>query len=210
MKVVVIGHGGHSKVVTDIIKLTKGLDITGYLDDKYEKTQIINNIIHGPISAVSDMKELDENIRFVVAIGDNLMRKTVVEMLNLPNSQFVTVIHPTASISSSAKIGNGTVIMPQVVVNADTMIGNHSIINSGSVVEHDCLLEDYVHLCPKSVITGNVTLCEGAFVGSGATIIPNKRIGDWVTIGAGATVINHIPPNCLAVGTPAKEKLKIK
>jgi acetyltransferase EpsM len=97
--------------------------------------------------------------------------------------------------------------MPQAVINADVIIGNHCIINSCSVVEHDSLLENFVHLCPNSTIAGTVEMREGSWVGSGATIIPNKRIGEWTMIGAGATVIDHLPANCLAVGTPAKVKM---
>jgi acetyltransferase EpsM len=207
MNVVVIGHGGHSKVISDIIQATKGLQIIGYLDNKYEEIQIINSLICGPIEAARQMKEEDKDIKFVMAIGNNRTRKSVVELLDLSRRYFITIIHPTASISPSAEIGYGTVVMPKAVINADVVIGDHCIINSGSIVEHDSLLEDFVHLCPNSTIAGTVRMGEGCFVGSGATIIPNKAVGEWATIGAGATVIDHLPANCLAMGTPAKMKI---
>jgi acetyltransferase EpsM len=206
MKVVVIGHGGHSKVVSDIIRSNNSLQIIGYLDNMYERNQSLNNLIFGPISAAMQLKEEHKNVKFVVAIGDNRTRKLVFEKLGLNIMDFLTIVHPSASISPSAKIGYGTVVMPQVVINADVIIGNHCIINSSSVVEHDSLLKDFVHLCPNSTIAGTVEMHEGSCVGSGATIIPNRRIGEWTMIGAGATVIDHIPANCLAVGTPAKVK----
>lgn len=210
MKVVVIGHGGHSKVVSDIIRATNDLHIIGYLDNKYERIQVINNLIFGPISAAIQLKEEHRNVKFVIAIGDNRARKLLVEKLNLSLKNFLTIIHPSASISPSAKIGYGTVVMPQAVINADVIVGNHCIINSGSVVEHDSLLNDFIHLCPNSTVAGTVEIHEGSCVGSGATIIPNRRIGEWTMIGAGATVIDHLPANCLAVGTPAKVKLNNK
>lgn len=208
MKVVIIGHGGHSKVVTDIIQATKGLHIMGYLDNKYEKVQVMNHVIFAPLSVFNDLREEYGDIKFVIAIGDNRIRKVIVEMLKLTESDFITIIHPTSSVSPSAKIGYGTVVMPNTIINADSIIGNHCIINSGAVVEHDCSLEDFVHLCPNSTIAGTATIGEGCMVGSGATIIPNKRIGDWTTIGAGSTVIDHLPTNCVAVGTPAKIIIK--
>jgi acetyltransferase EpsM len=210
MKVVVIGHGGHSKVVSDIIRATNGLQIIGYLDNKYERIQSINNLIFGPISAAMQVKAENKNVKFVIAIGDNRARKLVFEKLSLSIMNFLTIVHPSANISPSAKIGYGTVVMPQAVINADVIIGNHCIINSGSVVEHDSLLSDYVHLCPNSTVAGTVEMHEGSCVGSGATIIPNRRIGEWTMIGAGATVIDHLPANCLAVGTPAKVKMNNK
>jgi acetyltransferase EpsM len=208
MKIVIIGHGGHSKVITDIIHATEGLHIIGYLDNKFETVSVKNNVIYAPQSAITDLKKKYEDIKFVVAIGDNRIRKMLVEMMKVTESEFLTVIHPTSSISPSAKIGNGTVVMPKTIINADSIIGDHCIINSGAVVEHDCIVEDYVHLCPNSTITGTVKLGEGCMLGSGATIIPNKIIGEWTTIGAGSTVIDHLPANSVAVGSPARTIVK--
>lgn len=210
MKVVVIGHGGHSKGVSDIIRATNGLQIIGYLDNKYERFQIVDKLICAPIGAANQLKEEYHGIKFVMAIGDNRARKLVVENLGFSINNFLTIVHPSASISPSAKIGYGTVVMPQAVINADVMIGNHCIINSGSVVEHDSLLKDFVHLCPNSTIAGTVEMHEGSYLGSGSTIIPNRRIGKWTMIGAGATVVGDLPENCLAVGTPAKVKKNYK
>lgn len=204
MKIVIIGHGGHSKVISDIIRAKKGLQIFGYLDNKYEQIRVTNSLIYGPVGAAHKLMEKYEEIKFLMAIGDNRIRETVVRNLGLLKEHFVTVTHPSSSISPSAKIGVGTVVMPHAVINADTVIGNHCIINSGSVVEHDSILEDFVHICPNSTIAGTAKIGEGSCVGIGATVIPNKRIGEWVIIGAGATVIDHLPANCVAVGTPAK------
>ncbi|MDR7079118.1 acetyltransferase EpsM [Neobacillus niacini] len=210
MKVVIIGHGGHSKVVSDNIRASKDLLIIGYLDNKYENIQIIDHLIYGPIGVAKHLMEENNDVKFVMAIGDNRVRKSIIEMLGICIENFVTLIHPTASISPSATIGKGTVVMPQAVINADVKIGHHCIINSCSVVEHDSLLEDFVHLCPNSTIAGTVEIGEGTCVGSGATIIPTKRVGEWSMIGAGSTVTDDLPDNCLAVGTPAKVKLKNK
>lgn len=210
MKVVIIGHGGHSKVVTDIVESTKDLQIIAYLDNKYEEVQVMDQFICAPLSVIDDLKKKYGDIKFVIAIGDNRIRKMIADMLKISEKEFLTVIHPTSIVSQSVKIGNGTVVMPNTIINADTIIGNHCIVNSGSVVEHDSILEDFVHVCPNSTITGTVKIGEGCMVGSGATIIPNKRIGEWTTIGAGATVTDDLPSNCVAVGTPAKIKIKDK
>ncbi len=210
MKVVIIGHGGHSKVVSDNIRASKDHQIIGYLDNKYEDIQIIDHLIYGPIGSAKHLMEENNDVKFVMAIGDNKVRKSIIEMLDISIENFVTIIHPTACISPSATIGKGTVVMPQAVINADVRIGHHCIINSCSVVEHDSLLDEFVHLCPNSTIAGTVEIGKGTCVGSGATIVPSKIVGEWTIIGAGATVIDDLPDNCLAVGTPAKVKLKNK
>ncbi|CAG9613435.1 Putative acetyltransferase EpsM [Bacillus rhizoplanae] len=204
MKIVMIGQGGHSKVVRDIILSNNEYEIVGYLDDRYEDIAIVDNIYFGPISTAHEMINYFNQIKFVIAIGDNKVRKLIVEKLCLSENYYATLIHKTAVVSPSAKIGNGTVVMPNVVINADTQIGNHVIINTGSVVEHDNIVGDFVHISPHVTLTGSVIIEEGAHIGAAATMIPSAKVREWSIIGAGSVVINDIPPNCTAVGIPAK------
>ncbi|WP_242219249.1 acetyltransferase [Bacillus cereus group sp. BfR-BA-01380] len=204
MKIVMIGQGGHSKVIRDIILSNKEYEIVGYLDDRYEDITIVDNIYFGPISTVYEMINDFNQIKFVIAIGNNKVRKKIAEKLGLPDNCYATLIHKTAVISPNAKIGNGTVVMPNAVINADTQIGNHSIINTGSVVEHDNILGDFVHISPHVTLTGSIIIEEGVHIGAAATLIPSVKIREWSIIGAGTVVINDIPPNCTAVGIPAK------
>jgi acetyltransferase EpsM len=206
MKIVVIGRGGHSKVISDMIHSNKSYEIVGYLDDKYKDVRRIENTYCAPISSAQRLVENFKDIKFVIAIGDNRIRKLIVRGLKLPEDYYVTLIHQSAVISPSATIGYGTVVMPNAVINADTEIGLHSIINTGSVIEHDCIIGDFSHVCPGANLAGTVHLDQGAFIGAGTTVIPNIKIGEWSIIGAGATVIHDISSHCTAVGNPAKAK----
>jgi acetyltransferase EpsM len=204
MKIVVIGNGGHSKVIRDLGLSQKGNEIVGYLDDKYDDFRLVDNIFLGPIFSAKRITEYFIDIKFVIAIGDNKVRKRIAHEINLPEEYYVTLVHNSAVVSHTAKIGKGTVVMPNTVINADTEIGSHAIINTGAVIEHDCLIGDFTHVSPGATLTGAVQLKEGVSIGAGATIIPNVKIGKWSIIGAGATVINHIPSYCTAVGIPAR------
>ncbi|PEA53595.1 acetyltransferase [Bacillus pseudomycoides] len=204
MKIVIIGQGGHSKVVQDILLSNKGYEIIGYLDDRYEEITIVDNSYFGPILTAHEMIKFFNQIKFVIAIGDNKIRKEIVGKLGLPDDCYATLIHKTAVVSPSAQIGLGTVVMPNVVINADTRIGNHAIINTSSIVEHDNRIGDFVHISPHVTLTGSVVIEEGAHVGAAATFIPSVNIRKWSIIGAGAVVIHDIPPNCTAAGIPAK------
>ncbi|MBT2616205.1 MULTISPECIES: acetyltransferase [unclassified Bacillus (in: firmicutes)] len=206
MKIVLVGEGGHSKVIKDMIDIAEGNELIGYLDDKYDRTIVKEHLFFAPLSIVSDLLEQFKDIKFIVAIGNNHIRKKVVEELNIPDSYYVSVIHPSSIISPSIKIGVGTVVMPSTVINADAKIGRHSIINTASVIEHDSEIGDFVHISPHATLTGAVKVDEGTHVGAGSTLIPNVNIGEWSVIGAGATVINNIQSHSLAVGTPAKMK----
>lgn len=206
MKIVVIGQGGHSKVVKDIILSNRDNNIVGYFDDRYKEFKCKEDTYFGPIASTKKLLNINRDIRFVIAIGNNKVRKEIYQSLMFPDYYYCTLIHPSAIISTSSKIGYGTVIMPNTVINADAIIGNHTIINTGSIIEHDTKLGDYSHISPNVSLTGGVAIEEGVHIGAGSTIIPNVNIGKWSIIGAGATVINDLPSNCTAVGTPAKVK----
>lgn len=202
MKIILLGNGGHSKVIQEIISSLKVHKIIAILDEKFEYEKRDNGIIYAPFSSIKNLMENDA--RVVIAIGDNLSRKKIVSTLKLKEEQFISIIHPSAIISESATIGKGTVIMPKSVINADAKIGKHCIINTGSIVEHDNIIGDYSHVSPNSTLTGNVTLCEGVHIGASATLIPGIRIGEWSVIGAGSTVIQNIPSYSKAVGNPTR------
>jgi acetyltransferase EpsM len=204
MKIAIIGNGGHSKVVRDLILSYEENEIVGILDDKYEEVRLVENIFYGPILAAKKLVEYFSDIKFVIAIGNNKVRQSIVQRINIADTFYATLIHKSAVVSPSVKIGKGTVVMPNSVINANAEIGIHSIINTGSIVEHDCKTGNYVHVCPSATITGAVHLEDGAFIGAGATVIPNINIGEGTIIGAGAAVIQHIPSFNIAAGVPAR------
>ncbi|MEI5907742.1 acetyltransferase [Bacillus spongiae] len=206
MKVIIIGDGGHSQVIQEMV-IRQGHAIIALLDDKYENEQIVDGKIIAPISYYKQL--LDGNVKVVVAVGNNETRKKIVRRLQLSDEFFLTVVDPTAFVSSTALIGYGTVVMPNVVINANSVIKNHCIVNSGAVVEHDCRIEGFVHISPKATLTGNVSIGEGVHVGANATIIPSIKVLEWSIIGAGTTVIDTIPPYCTAVGNPARLTTKL-
>jgi acetyltransferase EpsM len=204
MELAVLGEGGHSKVIMELIRSKENYKIIAILDDKYPELTVFNGVYRGPISAAHRLLEQMDALKFVVAIGNNNVRRSIVVKLGLPNHSYITLLHETSFISSSATIGQGTVIMAHTTINADSNIGNHTIINTGAIIEHDSSIGDYVHIAPRATLTGSVCIKEGTMVGAGATVIPGKKIGEWTIIGAGATVISDIPANSTAVGTPAK------
>ncbi|WP_078545751.1 acetyltransferase [Litchfieldia alkalitelluris] len=207
MNIGIIGQGGHSKVIKDIIIQSNEYEIRYIFDDKFDSVMENGKVIYGPISLVSKILP-HEKIKFIIAIGDNEKRKIISNRLKLSDSSYITLKHHAAVISPSAKIGAGSVVMANSVINADSCIGKHCIINSSSTIEHDNSILDFVHVSPGVTLSGTVRLDEGVHVGAGATIIPGVRVGNWTKIGAGATVINDIPSYCTAIGVPAKVKVK--
>ena len=215
-KTILIGCGGHSKVIQDIVAENKDFELHAILDDAINDSvgEAISNIagagpragaggvIYANTSYLSDIKVTD--YKFCLAIGSNATRKKLFEQFQIPSEQYAVLIHPSAVISSSAKIGYGTVIMPGAVVNADAAIGDHCIINTNAVVEHDNCLEDFVHISPNAALCGAVKVGEGSHIGAGAVVIPGKKIGRWSTVGAGSVVVKDVGDNMTVVGVPAR------
>lgn len=207
-KIIIIGTGGHSKVIINILEKTNK-KIYGLLDD--DVTKIGKNIYNYPIlGTTQDIKKYCDNYNFIIAIGNNYIRKKIAE--NNKNLNFISAIDPSAIIAKNIAINEGTVIMPKAIINQDSIIGKHCIINSGSIIEHDNIINDYVHLSPGTNLGGTVEIGELSHIGIGATIINNITIAPEVIIGAGAVVIRNILSKQTVVGIPAtpivrKEKI---
>lgn len=211
-KVVIIGSGGHAKVVIDIIlqrqkKLNDDISIEGILDDNFiegEKKKLFQIPVIGKIDKI---KEFSEDIYYVVAIGNNEIRKKIAEQYR--DVKYITLIHPNSVIAEEVQIEEGTVIMAGAIINPYTKIGKHCIINTGSTIEHDNDLSDYVHISPSATLCGGVKVGDTTWIGAGATVIQGIEIESHVIIGAGAVIINSIQKYSKIVGCPVG-KLHLK
>ena len=121
---------------------------------------------------------------WVVAIGDNAVRKKEVRNLEKEGRQFGVAIHASAVVSPKAKIGEGSVICAGAVIVADAVIGKHCIVNTCASVDHDCVLQDFVHIAPGAHLCGGVQVGEGGFVGTGVCLAPGYRVPEWTIIKA--------------------------
>lgn len=190
-RVIIIGAGGQSKVVADLVRAC-GDTVVGFLDDNAADSRILGK--------VADAKNYPD-CKFIIAVGDNTARKRLAESLDLP---WHTAVHPTAFVSPSASIGEGTVVMPLAVIHTDASVGRHCIVNSGAVVEHDNVLGDFSHVSPGSALAGRVFVGECTQIGVGTSVKNNVSICGGCTIGAGAAVVKDIDQPGVYAGVPAR------
>lgn len=196
--VVVIGAGGHGKVVVSTL-LAAGFRVPCVLDDDEEKwgSEIFGVPVRGPVG-----NEVESGRVGVLGIGQNEERKQFTEALNF---DWATVIHPHSWVHPSVRLGEGSVVFAGAIIQPDTVIGRHVIVNTGAIIDHDCRIGDYAHIAPGVQLAGAVELNEGVFFGIGSCAIPGVHVGEWTTVGAGAAVINDLPSDARAVGIPARE-----
>jgi len=210
MKIVIIGAGGHARVIFEILSYDRNIEVVAFVD----------NVIHGSdekimgIPVLGDHSVLPKLFRggvkgASVGVGDNNIRKTHFEKIEDMGIELVNAIHPTAHIARNARIGRGVVIVAGATISTGVEIGNNVIINTGAIIEHENIIEDHVHIAPGTVLAGRVVVKKGAFVGAGTVVKEYVTIGENATIGAGSVVLENIPDNAVAVGSPAKV-IKIK
>lgn len=200
-KVIVIGAGGHGKVVADIV-LESGDELIGFLDGVTPQGEYMGFPILG---RDTDCEKFCADCLFVVAVGNPTDKEKLVEKIGA-KIKYYTAIHPAAVISPlGTEIGAGTVVAANAVINPGCRIGKHAIINTASSVDHDSVIGDFSHVAPGAHLAGGVSVGRRVWIGVGAVVKDHIRIGDDVTLGAGAAAVKPLPDKGIYVGVPAKK-----
>jgi len=205
-KCVVLGCGGHGRVVLDILVNAGDFDVVGFVDSN---RTLIGRRIDG-IEVLGQPDNLPEIRRklgadcAVVAIGDNGVRRAFADRLDAIGFELVNAIHPSANLARNVTLGTNIVVAAGALVGAHGQIGDSVILNTGCIVDHESLIGTATHICPGARLAGRVTVESGAFVGIGATIIQSIRVGYESIVGAGAVVTADVAPMSTVVGVPAR------
>lgn len=201
---VVIGAGGHAKVVVELAR-SCGFEVVGCLDADDTPRLVVGAPVIGKDEMAASL--LSDGVRFAaLGIGSNRVRERISVELEALGFTLPALISPNAVVSPSAEVERGAIVMPCAVLNAECRIGPFGIVNTSASVDHDCRLGIAVHVAPGSRIAGSVVIGDRAMIGVGSAVAPGVTIGADATLGAGATAIHDIPSNTIAVGTPARAR----
>lgn len=144
----------------------------------------------------------------VGGVGDNRPRRRLFERAVKAGLLPLSVQHPSAVVSPSARLGAGCQVMAGCIVNAGAKIGRNSIVNAGAIVEHDCRLGDHVHVASGAVLCGSVSVGDEAHIGAGAVVLQGVSVGKSSLVGAGAVVVRSVPSQTVVKGVPARASRK--
>ena len=205
---ILLGGGGHAKVVTEAAR-AQGWTVGGFLDDRTDAPLAAFGVPR--LGAIADWTRFAERHPLFVAIGDNALRRRLLDELisglgedEVDEGAIAAVIDPTAVVSPSARLSIGVLVAPRAVINADAAIDRGAIVNTGAVVEHDCRVGAGAHVAPGAALGGAAVLDDGALVGLGARVLPGARVGANAVVGAGAVVVNDVPDGTTVRGVPAR------
>lgn len=205
--IIMIGGGGHARVLIDLIKASGKAEIVGILDGRFEIGSVVSGV---PVLGNDDLlpqlyaKGIKNACIAVGSIRDNSKRKMLYEKVKGVGFSMPVLIHPQAIISQDLQISEGVQIMAGAITQPGSLIGENTIINTGAIVEHDCNIGRHVHLCPGAVISGGVFVGDSAFIGASATVKQGVKIGKEAIVATGAVVVNDVPDGTVVKGVPAK------
>lgn len=196
--IVIVGAGGHAKVILSILSALHE-NIIGLVDDDIARhhTTLLGSQVIGDLSFLTHWTG-----RAVCALGHNSLRRAIT--LHYDHLTWVSAIHPRAYVHESVSLGDGSIVCAGAIIQPDVIIGKQVIINTAVSIDHDCQIGDYSHIAPGSHLGGGIEVGEGALIGLGSNIKPYTVVGPWSIIGAGSVVVHDIEGHVVAKGVPAK------
>ena len=202
-KVVVVGAGGHAKVVLEVLRAAGGFEVAGLVDPNPAQAEVLGVRVLGGDDILPGLRSRGVAAA-VVALGSNRARERVGDGLRAMGFALPAAVHPSALVSPSARIGDGAVVMARAVLGTLAAVGEFAIINTGAVVEHDNRIGRAAHVAPGVALAGSVTVGDRALVGVGSAVRPGIRIGADAVVGAGSAVVADVADGMSVGGVPAR------
>ncbi len=212
--IIVLGAGGHAKVVVDAIRSASRLwggeaeyEVTGVVG---ASGAVSDSVLGVPVIGTDDdlPRLRAAGISFAaVGVGtvrDPAARRRVHETALAEGFALPPIVHPSAVVASTAKLGDGCFIAAGAVIGPDAVIGEGAIVNTNAVCDHDCLIGPFAHVAPGASLSGSVVVGEAGHVGTGAAVLQGVTIGPGAVIGVGAAVIRDVAAGETVVGVPAR------
>lgn len=211
---IIAGAGGHGRevlwLVKNINKQSLRYKVIGFCDDDpaLKSTTFNGYPVLGRAEEIA--LETTTKLHFVVGIGNNELRKEVAVRLESLGWEAETLIDPSSVVADDVSIGAGTYVGVLANISPTAIIGRHAIVHNQSSVGHDVVMADFSQVAPGGRVLGHVNVGECGYLGSNAVICPSVNLGSHAVLGASSFAISDIPEYAVALGVPARVKIKNK
>ena len=209
--VVILGAGAYAVVIQEMLNARTDVTVLGCTDKALGQSERSSDEgkplkILGDDDILPELAEQHPGLRAVLALGPELMdvRQKLMGVLRREQIEPLTVLHPSAVVSTLAQIGEGTVVREQAAVSAGSVIGPCGLINLGASIDHDAKLSANVYVGQGAKIASNVQVGESVVIEMGASINSRVSIGQGARIIGGAFVNTDVPDHAVMVGVPAR------
>jgi UDP-perosamine 4-acetyltransferase len=207
MKLVVVGAGGHARSVLEAVRAAGEHEAVACTDPRPELAgkDLEGVPVVGDDSRLADLLEsgVDGACIGLGGAADNRPRMALFDRLAAGGFQLPAIVHPAATVASTARVGRGCVVLAAAVVGPGADLADNVVVNTGAVVEHDCIIDAHVHVATGALLGGGVVCERLAHVGIGASVLNGVRIGAGAVVGGGSVVIRDVAPETTVVGCPA-------
>jgi UDP-perosamine 4-acetyltransferase len=158
-RLIVIGAGGHAKVIIEILEEHEQLEIAGCVS-REPGGEVLDVPILGDDGVLAALYAQGVRKAFV-AIGENRARRNAMQRAVAEGFELVNAVSRHSVISPRTRLGCGVAVMPGAVINVMSRIGDGAIVNTGATVDHDCEIGPCAHVAPGANLAGCVTIGEG-------------------------------------------------
>jgi sugar O-acyltransferase (sialic acid O-acetyltransferase NeuD family) len=194
---VVIGGGGHGRMLLDLLHELRSFRIAGILDGGVPVgAMIAGHRVLGPDTEEELARLHGQGLRLAVngvgGVTNRAARPAVWEKLKLAGFGLPNLVHPKAAVDTSVRLGEGVQILAGAYVGAEANLGDNCIINNGAVVSHDCVIAEHAHLTPGAILAGNVTVGSNSLIGMGASVYLGVSIGSKAIVTNGVDVFSDV------------------
>lgn len=216
-KIIILGTGGNSADILDTLNELNNAqgervyECLGFLDDDAAKwnREILGARVLGALDTAPHYADCFF-VNGIAGVNNFWKKREIIARTQMPRERFETIIHPTASVSRTAQLGQGVVIFQNVTVTSRVVIGDHVMVLPNTVLSHDDAIGAYTSIAGGASVSGSVRVGEACYLGANVCVKEGVTIGAGSLVGMGSVVLRDIEANTVVVGNPARVLRRVR